>query len=83
MKKFLLLNAIAVFFLSSCSSGPDFSGFDDKVFISCIKSTEKKFEEIEELDCSNTDKTLADNPFGETIINSIKEIGRASCRERV
>jgi Leucine-rich repeat (LRR) protein len=74
MKKFLLLSAIAVFVLSSCSSGPDFSGFDDKVFIECIKKTEKKFEEITELDCSNNEKSLADNPFGETIIKSIKGV---------
>ena len=64
MKKFLILSAIAQFVLSSCSSGHDFSSFDDKVFVECIKKTEKKFEEITELDCSNTEKTLADNPFG-------------------
>jgi len=74
MKFSLVPLLLALFLTVSCSSGQNFEGFEDKVFINCIKKLDKKFEEIQELDCSNTEETLKANPFGESLIKSISGI---------
>ena len=82
--KFSLIPLLSVLFLVvSCSSGQNFEGFEDKLFINCIKKLDKKFEEIQELDCSNTEETLKANPFGESLINSIKGIEKLPNLEKL
>ena len=82
--KFSLIPVLSVLFLFiSCSSGQNFEGFEDKVFINCIKKLDKKFEEIQELDCSNTEETLKANPFGESLIHSIKGIEKLPNLEKL
>ena len=72
MKKISIISLVfALAFLVSCGSKVSFDGFSDKNFIECIKKTEKKLEEITELNCANTEQSLKDNPFGETLIHNI------------
>ena len=46
MKLSLIPILSVVFLFISCSSGQNFEGFEDKVFINYIKKLDKKFEEI-------------------------------------
>ena len=81
--KFSLIPVLSVLFLFVSCSSQNFEGFEDKVFIECIKKLDKKFEEIQELDCSNTEETLKANPFGESLIHSIKGIEKLTNLEKL
>ena len=63
--------------MASCSKkGDDYTLFTDPAFKKCVQSLDKKFVDIKKLDCSNTDETLKENPFGESTIKSISGLSK-------
>ncbi len=74
MKRLFAVIAVALFLMSCSKNANDYSSFTDEAFKKCVQKQHKKFDKITELDCSNTDETLKENPFGETTVKSLNGI---------